>query len=54
MEKERQAYLERIKKLETLEGVISKIDERIEEKRNEIEEMFTSKNGEKFSDGEGI
>jgi serine O-acetyltransferase len=52
--KEQEKLEERIKKLETLEGVISKIDERIEEKRNEIEKTFTSKNGEKFSEGKGI
>ncbi|MFC2092202.1 serine O-acetyltransferase [Elusimicrobiota bacterium] len=52
--KENEKLQERVKNLETLEGVISKIDERIEEKRKEIEKIFAKKTGEQFLDGEGI
>ncbi len=44
---------ERVKKLETVEGVISKIDEHIEKRRAEIEKMFFRRD-EKFTDGSGI
>ena len=43
---------ERISKVEKMEGVISKIDERIEQKRKEIEEEFKDRTS--FSNGGGI
>lgn len=44
----------RIKKLETLEGIISKIDEQIEKKKKEIEKAFSDKGIKEFSEGGGI
>jgi len=52
--REQEKMNERIKKLESREGIISQIDERIEEKKKEIESAFFSKGKEKFSEGEGI
>jgi len=43
---------ERISKVEKMEGIISKIDERIEQKRKEIEEEFKDRTS--FSNGGGI
>jgi len=51
--KEQKKIADRVKKLETVEGVISKIDEHIEKRRAEIEKMFFRKE-EKFKDGGGI
>ncbi|OGS39393.1 MAG: serine acetyltransferase, partial [Elusimicrobia bacterium RIFOXYD2_FULL_34_30] len=53
MVKEQEKIEERIKKIESLEGITTKIDEYLEAKKKEIEEeFFTSE--EKFSQGSGI
>lgn len=52
--REQEKMNERIKKLESLEGIISQIDERIEEKKKEIESAFFNKGKEEFSKGGGI
>ncbi|MDI6732378.1 MAG: serine O-acetyltransferase [Planctomycetota bacterium] len=44
----------RIKKIESLEGIISQIDDKIEEQKKEIGKMFISNNQEVFEQGDGI
>ena len=52
--KELEKLEERIKKLETLEGITKHIDEQIEKKRKEIENTFFNKGKVEFNEGGGI
>lgn len=52
--KEQKKLEERIKKLETLEGITKHINKQIEKKKGEIEKAFASKSEEKFNEGGGI
>lgn len=51
--KEQEELEERIKRLETLEGISKHIDEQIEKKKKEIENIFFNRENE-FSEGGGI
>jgi len=51
--KEQEKIEERLKKIETLEGITSKIDKYLEKKKKEIEEEFFTPE-EKFTHGSGI
>ena len=52
--KKQEKLEERIKKMETLEGITRHIDEHIEKKKKEIESTFFGKGKEEYSKGEGI
>jgi len=52
--KEQEKLEERIKKMETLEGITRHIDEHIEKKKKEIESTFFCKGKEEFNKGTGI
>lgn len=45
---------ERVRKIESMEGIISKIDEHLEKRKKEIERVFLGKGDNAFSDGSGI